>query len=243
MIRQFLFIAVISALSGIMSCTTDDISCQRVSSEIITDKKDLTGFDGVVFTAVGDVRLIQGNDFKFTMQGPKNVVEAVETEIVGSDLLISSSSCFNGFTGDNQLIIKITAPSFVNLEMSGTGDMKSVNTLTGEQIAIAFLGVGSLIVDMDMDSAHTEIAGSGMVKLTGVAGKHDLLQAGTAAVDAAGLVTDTTKIVHRSNEDGYIFSNEFIEAELTGSGNVYYQGNPVVQSVISGSGKLIYRGN
>ncbi len=239
MIRRSVFVAVVVLLGGMMSCTTDDISCERVSSEIVTGKKDLTGFDGIISTAVADVLITQGKDFQFVMQGPENVVEALTAEIVGSDLLISSTKCFNGFTGDNRLIIKITAPSFRKVEMSGTGDMKSANTLMGKNIEIAFLGVGTLSVDMEMDSAYTETAGSGTVKLTGIVGKHDLLQAGEVAVNASGLVTDTTRIVQRSTEDTHIFANEFLKISLEGSGNVFFKGYPVVDDTITGTGEVV----
>ncbi len=234
-----MIIVFLSGVAVTMSCSTDDISCQRVSSKMVKVDKDLSGFDGVVFTAVGDVVLTEGKDFGFSLQGPENVVEALNTEIVGSDLLISSNACFNGFTGNNQLIVNITAPSFRKLEMSGTGNMRSANTLTGNYLEISFLGVGTMEADLEADSIHTETAGSGKVRLTGVTGVHDLLQAGEVAVDAAGLETDTTRIVQRSSEDTRIFVNSYLHATLEAKGDVYYKGSPAIQSELSGTGQLI----
>ncbi len=234
-----MIIVFLSGVAVTMSCSTDDISCQRVSSKMVKVDKDLSGFDGVVFTAVGDVVLTEGKDFGFSLQGPENVVEALNTEIVGSDLLISSNACFNGFTGNNQLIVNITAPSFRKLEMSGTGNMRSANTLTGNYLEISFLGVGTMEADLEADSIHTETAGSGKVRLTGVTGVHDLLQAGEVAVDAYDLVTDTCRIVQRSNMDAYVFANVLLKIKLEGKGDVYFKGNPVVEDQIDGTGKVI----
>ncbi len=237
--KKSIFIAVLAGLVSIMSCNTDDISCKRVSSEIVTGQKTLTGYDGIVFSAVGDVWITQGTEYSFSMQGPKNVIEALTTEIVGSDLLICSSACFNGTTGDNQLTLKITMPVIRSLEMSGTGNMKSFNTLKGDHISICFYGVGSLNVDAEADSINLEITGTGAIRLTGAAHKHNIIYTGVAELETYGLVTDTTVVLHRGTGNCHFFVNDILDVNLLGTGNVYFKGNPVVEQHIEGTGKVI----
>lgn len=239
MIEKLVFIAVLTGLTGIMSCNTEDISCQRVSTEIVTAQKSLAGFDGIIFSAVGDIKIAQGNDYSFTIKGPKNVVEALTTEIVGTDLLIGSSSCFNGFTDNNQLTLNITLPSVRSIELTGTGDISSVNTLTGDYLNVSLYGVGTVDVDMVVDSLHTEIPGTGTVKLTGVVQVHDVIHASSAKLSAFGLVADTTFIIHRGVGDIQLFVNDLLKVNLSGTGNIYYKGNPVIDKQITGTGQLI----
>lgn len=237
--KKLMFFAVLVGVTSIMSCDTEDISCQRVSSKIVSEQRTLTGYDGIVFSAVGDVFISQGTDFSFTMQGPENVVEALTTEIIGSDLLISSTRCFNGIDEGSPFTINITIPVVRSLDMSGTGSMKSVNTLTGNFIEIAFNGVGYLDVDIEADSLHSEITGSGAVKLAGVVGKHDIIQASVAEVSAYGLVADSTIVDHRGVGNLYFYVNALLKVSLSGTGNIYYKGNPVIDKQITGTGEVI----
>jgi len=237
--KKLLFFAVLVGLASTMSCDHVDISCERVSSKSMTTHRTLTGYDGIVFSAVGDVFITQGQGFSFTMQGPQNVVEALTTEIVGSDLLISSVKCFYGINEDNKFTISITMPAVRSMDMSGTGNMKSVNTLTGDFIEVAANGVGYLDVDIEADSLHTEITGSGTVKLTGAVRKHDIISASVADINAYGLVTDTTIVDHRGVGSVYSFVNALLKASLSGTGNIYYKGDPIVDEHITGTGKVI----
>jgi len=61
------------------------------------------------------------------------------------------------------------------------------------------------------------------------------------SVDALGLNTDNALIENNSKSDIYLNTRKFLKCKITGSGNVYYQGNPstIIVEDTASSGKLI----
>jgi len=231
-----LYLFLVPFLPFLFSCESKQIECIRTSSNIITETRDLKGFKGVVFNNVGDLFLTQGPGFSFKIEGPDNVVELTKTKIENELLIISTNDCFNG---EYELTVKITAPDYNLINLSGIGRIESVGQIDGDVIQMELFGIGEIEADIYADTLFTTIAGTGDVTYGGEVLRHQLSCSGKFTLNSYPLETEHTFINLTGIGDSFVTANETLTVKIEGTGDVYYQGNPTIESEITGSGSII----
>lgn len=225
-------------LGGVLfsSCDSDQITCVRASSNIITEDRENKDFKGVVFNQVGDLKLTQGPDFSVKITGPDNVVALTFTVIENGLLVISSRDCFNG---SYELLVEITAPEFEEIGMVGVGDVESVGMITGDIMEVNLQGIGDFDLEIEADSLYTTFSGTGSMTCSGDVLKHQFIGSGQFTLNGYGLVTNHTDINVSGTGDSYVRANNTLNASIVGTGDVYYKGTPAITTQITGVGDVI----
>ena len=109
---------------------------------------------------------------------------------------------------------------------------------TGD-LDLSVSGSGDMEIDIDAGEVETGISGSGDVKLSGRALSNRVSISGSGKLDAEDLETDRYKIQISGSGSCRINANKEIDASVSGSGSIYYRGEPdKVYSSTSGSGRI-----
>lgn len=226
-----------SIFNLLASCNEGIDSCVRVSSNIISESRDLKDFKGVAFSGQSEIYLTQGPEYSFTIKGPDNVVGFTTTRIENELLVITTEECFNG---EYELNIEITAPEYSFINLSGFATLTSVDQIEGDVLVMELMGLGIIEADVYVDSLYTTISGNGTVNYTGEVSKHFLSSSGEFRLNSYPMATDQTFINVTGIGDSYVRANESLSVIITGTGNVYYQGNPTtIHTDITGNGEVI----
>lgn len=229
-----LFIVLFFAM--LMACETNNIKCIRVGATIISETRELNGFDGVVFDHMGDLKLTQGSEFSFKITGPENVVELTKTKIDNGLLVIWTDDCFNG---DYDLTVEVTAPNYELINLNGFGSISTVGSIDGDVIEMELIGSGEIDAEIYANQLITTIAGTGDITYRGSVLNHQLSCSGQFTLNGYALETDHTSIDVTGIGDSYVTVNETLTVNIEGTGNVYYRGSPVIESDITGIGEII----
>lgn len=224
------------AMTFFTCCETDDINCLRPSTSIIRSSQETTGFNSIISSVVGDIVITQDQAFSIDMEGPENVIDELRFELNNNELLISSDRCF---TGNYLLTIDIHLPELKSAHMAGVGDLKSVGTLQSDYLDLSLTGVGDMDLNVTTDSLSVEMIGSGSVKISGIARKHQMKSTGEVQLEGYGLETKITNILSTGISNSFVYAEEELDVVINGTGSVYYKGSPMINSEISGTGKLI----
>ena len=222
--------------STIFSCDSTIPPCIRPSSTTVTENRELKDFKGVVFNHAGDVILTQGPDYSFSIKGPDNVVELTNTKIENELLIISTNDCFNG---NYDLEVFITSPVFNSISLEGVGSIVTNSQISGDIIEVNMLGLGDILADFSADSIYTTISGEGMVSYSGFVTKHSLSSSGVFNFKGFQMVTDYTLLDISGVGNCEVTANKSLAVTISGSGTVYYKGNPTIESDITGIGEVI----
>ena len=228
----FIFISIV--VFG--SCDSTQIECLRASSKNVSELRDLRDFKGIVFNHVGDLILSQGPEYSFLINGPVNVLESTTTTIENEILVIGSEHCFNG---DYKMTIEITAPEYELINLTGIGEIQTVGNIEGEIIQMELVGIGGIEADIVADTLYTRVSGTGDISYTGEVVKHQLLNAGEITLNAYSLSTKETLIDISGTGDCQVTVSDLLTVIISGTGSVFYQGNPEIDREISGTGEII----
>jgi hypothetical protein len=214
---------------------------RKVSGEgdVIKESRDIKDFNGVISSIGADVYLKQASSFKVTLEGQKNILDLLKTEVKNGALKISFEKGYS-MRYREPLKIYVEAPSFVLLGMSGSGKVVSENTLSGEKLDIEISGSGDFdLSDIQFKSVDFEVSGSGDVKIGGSAESIKLEISGSGNIKANSLKTQ--KALCRVSGSGDIAVNvkQVLEAYVSGSGDIKYSGSPAsVKTRVTGSGDI-----
>jgi hypothetical protein len=241
--NQLLLATAIATISlSTTSCQKDGwLSCKKANGEMATEIRDVSDFTQIHLKGSGDVILIQDDTKSIPIvevESSSNVLDRIETEVKDNELTLSSK-CIKG---DNDITYTITVDDLKKVAISGSGTVTTQNQFTLNNLRMNISGSGDIYFNTIADNVQADISGSGSVKLNGTASNLDIDIAGSGDVEAFGFTTNDCFVTISGSGNCQVFANGFLDVNISGSGDVVYDGNPTsFNTNTSGSGSVSRR--
>jgi hypothetical protein len=186
-----------------------------------------------------DVFITKGNKDEVRLESGSFNLQKVITELDGRTLKIKLEK---GNYRNVDLKVYITVRELEAIGCSGSGHVLLSSNFGSEEFSIGLSGSGSIKTkQINAHKLNVGMSGSGDVDIEG--GRVEIAtigQSGSGDFDAIGLVAGEVNIGKSGSGQTYITAEKSLIVGASGSGNVYYRGNPEKQKIgISGSAKLI----
>jgi len=243
------------------------------------ETRNVGTFTKIAFRVPGKLYLRQGSPQKVVIEGKKDILEEIETDVEGTRLVIENEDDHWKWGSDDHVNVYITVKDIEGLSVGGSGDLIGETKITTDDINLNVSGSGSMTVEVDasgdMESdvsgsgnielkgkcknfnsdvsgsgkvvmsltasgnAEFGVSGSGKIEATGSASKVRTSISGSGKVLAGNLETNSCEVRITGSGDVEINVKNELDANITGSGNVRYRGNPSkVNSNSAGSGHV-----
>jgi hypothetical protein len=207
------------------------------SGNVISEVRNVGYFSGIRLSGSGIVYVTQGPDLHLEIQAEDNIMPIISTRVSGETLVVDTDYSFSSSFG---IKIYVTMPDIHSFELQGDFKVLGQNRLHTGNLDIEITGTGYVELDVDADKIFTEISGAGHINLSGSADSHSLVISGAGNLQAENLEVKVYDIVVSGSGNCWINVLQTLSVSITGSGNVYYRGNPgSVISNISGTGKVV----
>lgn len=206
------------------------------SGYVITEERLLSDFDRIVVEGSANVIISQGEEQMVQIEADDNIVPIIETRVRGGELTIDPS---RRYRTKQEVNIYITTPAISSLRISGSGNIYGETPITGDVLELAISGSGNMDLEIDYTRLASEINGSGDVLLFGEVNDQEVHISGSGDYHAKELLSQDCYIKISGSGFGEVNVSDRLDAEIRGSGDVVYFGNPQVSSSIRGSGHLI----
>lgn len=187
--------------------------------------------------------LVPGNQSYLKVEGGKNLLSAVKTDIADSTLTIRNTMKCNWIRNYNrEITVYATAPALKEIRYEGSGDVRTDGSLAIDTLSLNIRGgAGSFNLDLNANVLNLAMH-YGTVDLTvkGSAIMTTMFANSYGPFYCGDLKSHIVFIRNSGSNDCYIHAEHVLGAEITSVGNIYYTGNPFdLSSTITGSGKLI----
>lgn len=217
-------------------------SCEKLEGEgpLTTEVRDLQGFRSVSSSIGGQVYYKIGNTYRVELQAQRNILEVLQTRIVGTELVVKVKDGVN-LRAHEPITVTITAPVLEGVNLSGSGDLEVQGVVDTDNLSLRVSGSGNILTGelQIADKLTATISGSGNI-VTGLGSvvNENLRVSGSGHMDL-----HTLQGVHGVTEisgSGHIKLrlSQTLDASISGSGSVFYAGTPQVSTHISGSGSV-----
>jgi hypothetical protein len=203
------------------------------------ETRNLSGFTKVSFGVAGNLYINIGNEFKVVLEGDKDILRDIETEVTSDKLVIRKDNWH--FNSNEKVTVYITMPVIKSLGVSGSGRAEIKDAVKTEELNLSVSGSGKLYVsEIEVDDFNCSISGSGdiIVNGRGEASKSDIAISGSGNYSGESLKIKSAEISISGSGNCTCNVTERLEARVSGSGNVNYLGDPKIDARVSGSGRV-----
>jgi len=216
------------------SCVAD---CGPSDGESPITKAITVGeFQSVDLTTDCKIIITEAQGQKVEIRGYQKAIDNLEFKVKDGILTINDERNCNN---DGKVPeISITIPVVRDLSVSGSGEIKTTNTLAADDHKLEVSGSGRIVADLNSKTLKSEVSGSGTLTLKGnsVSADHEI--SGSGSIRAFELLTANAKVEVSGSGNAEVSVNGTLKADVAGSGNVKYKGNPEVKQELSGSGSV-----
>ncbi len=222
-------VLILSLVIGLVACD-DENGIQEIELTL-----DTLPFDEIRLEGSSDIRIIQSDIHRVTIQGRERDVNNVEVRVVNDKLIVEEHG-----NNPTDLLIQVYVPEISKLECSGSSLIYGESHFTQDRnIDISLSGSGELDFAIDTDDLDLEITGSGYVYLEGNIQTFDADITGSGWLRAFGLDTKLTDVRLEGSGSAEVFVETDLDVFIVGSGDVFYKGHPSINAQITGSGAVI----
>ena len=204
------------------------------------ETRDVKGFTKVAFGVAGDLFIRIGPEYSLTIEGDKDDLDRIETNVLGDRLIIRRENWNFSFNND-KVTINLTMPNLEGLTVSGSGKAQIMDKLEADNLHLGVSGSGKLTTaGLDVDKLDCGISGSGDIIL----GEDGSVDTGTISISGSGSFSGERVTIDHLNVNVSGSGNcrckagDSLTAHVSGSGNVTYIGTPKVDAHVSGSGHV-----
>jgi hypothetical protein len=233
--RGALRVGLVLCAFGLAACPDEWGNGERVSEE-----RALSDFTAVDNSGELNVLVEQGDQFEVTVAIDSNLIDRVDTYVVGDTLRIRTrGQIAHPVKGPH---VRITMPVLTGARASGSGDLDAFDFPDSEAVALHVSGSGGLAWQGTALELSASVSGSGDLALEGSADALDLRVSGAGDARARACDVVDAQVKVSGSGDATVNVSGDLEAEVSGSGDLTVYGHPhFAQRARSGSGDIHVR--
>ena len=236
-------LALIVLVAGSLACDIPlGVRTIRGSGNVVTEERQVSGFDSVALSGVGRVIVTQGDEEALTIETDDNLMRYIETEVRNGTLELGLAR--NTIPIPSQSIIfRVSVVDLTGLDSSGAGSFE-IGKVDTDRLKVTLSGAGDIKVDsLSATDLEVTISGAGNVELTGQVEAQEIDLSGLGSYNAPDLESRAASVRISGAGNTVIWVLDTLDVTISGAGNVEYFGSPEVTRDVSGAGRVTSRGD
>jgi hypothetical protein len=210
------------------------------SGNILTETRQVSGFDEVSFASVGELTITQGERESLTIEAEENLLRYLTSQVRGGRLYLEmqDEGRLVSLIPTRGVKYTLTVKNLKDLDHSGAGAITISGLKTGD-LDLRLSGAGNLMLnDLEADSVTYRLSGAGRLEASGEAARQEVRVSGFGEYDGADLKSATTEVQVSGAGGATVWVTESLDVQISGAGSVRYFGSPEVSENISGLGSV-----
>ena len=129
------------------------------------ESRTVPSFNKIGLSCQAEVILVKGNSPGVRIEGEKNIVDKLITEVGDNELKIYFP-LFRNFRSTKPLRVWVTTSDIQGIWNSGSGSIHSADVFSGESVSFHLSGSGRIELGVKAEQMSVSVSGSGSVNLT-----------------------------------------------------------------------------
>lgn len=235
-VKIALLVTLIIVLAATAASCKWTVGVVRGSGNMVTEERDVSGFDEIHFSGMGSLIVEQGDKETLKIEADDNIIELIESGIRGDKLYLQFRKGFNVIP-NSKVKFYMTVIDLNRVDLSGLGDIECDDFETDE-LKFHISGSGNVDFNIVAENIETSISGLGDINLSGESDSHSVKISGSGKYDAEELKSKVCEVKVSGLGSATVNVSEELEIDISGAGNVYFTGNPEISQHISGLGRI-----
>lgn len=124
--------------------------------------------------------------------------------------------------------IKVTIPfeKISKINFGGSGKITTKDTIVSDDLELHLSGSGNTNIDVKTKNLTAVLSGSGNLNVKGTAIDASVKLSGSGGIDCSNLTSQNASALVSGSGNIQVNCSNSLEAKISGSGNIFYSGNP-----------------
>lgn len=233
---KFLFALALSIIAGI-GITTAGNSDK-------TENRNVGNFKAVKVSTGIDLYISMGTSEEVKIVADDEIIDELITEVKDGTLKIymkQSNNWFNWNTGNQTRKAYVTVKELEAIEASSGSDVKSENTLKGEDLKVRASSGSDVEIDVYYKNVWLDTSSGSDAKISGKTKTFEAEASSGSDIKAHELESKICKVSVSSGSDATVNVTDELYAKASSGADVHYYGNPQVKDIDESSGGDVSR--
>jgi hypothetical protein len=234
--KKIFLIALIIIAGLSINATINFGDCEKDEGNIVKQEISISSFKKLKLNGSATVFITTEKSQKVIIETTQNIIDLLKTDVKEGEWTIGFEKCLNL---DKQVKFYIDVESIDKLSINGSGDIIGKNKFISKNLDLNVKGSGDIKIDVETNNINAKVYGSGDIKINGTATSQNIVIKGSGDYTATNLTSkEAVAIVYGSGDIDLNVSKK-LKAQVHGSGDISYSGNPVnVDNKVNGSGDI-----
>ncbi len=240
-INYFSILLVLCFLLFFSECKKENrCDCFKRTGSIETETRNVGSFNQIYVENNLNVFITQDSIYEVKVEAGENLIPLIKTEITDGTLFIKNKNrCNWARSYDKPFNVYIKMPFVKYITSNGTGNIKSLNTITTDTFQIQTKNSGNIELTVNSSQIISHLFGSGDLTLHGKTYEHSCSIGGTGYLYSSDLQTKYTWIESYTTGLSYVSATDLLICRIDQIGDVYCYAHPTsVDKTFKGSGHL-----
>ncbi len=203
------------------------------------EERFVSEFYGVENQTSFDVEIVSDSTYAVQVWADDNLLDEIDTRVRNGNLIIETDNdrCLSS---EHKIMVEVRMPEIDHVELTGSGNI-DVYDFDCNRLTVRNSGSGDIDMTNVVSISEVEVTltGSGNINLWGKARSGEFVLSGSGDLFAEDFRMDRCTAVNSGSGDMYCFASEYLNANLSGSGDIIYSGNPTeLIQTDNGSGSI-----
>jgi Putative auto-transporter adhesin, head GIN domain len=233
-----LITTIVMAFVFVLAASTAGMAQRTIKGNGIIKKEErkVSGFKAIQIGGAFEVSLKQGSSEFCYVEADENLLEYIETRVVGGILKISTSKSIKN---PKALNIYIGVKDLDLLDLSGACEFKSEGRIKTEDLELEISGASEVNLSIDVNALELDLSGASEVELVGSAKAMKADCSGASELEAFGLEVTNADIEASGASEADINVTGMLIVDASGASSIDYKGNPdSVKKDLSGAADI-----
>ena len=211
----------------------------RGSGNIVTEEREVDGFDEVSICCGMHLLLEQGDSESVQLEGDDNILAEIETTVKGDTLVIEYKTGLTNVRPSKLVRCYVTMPVVRGVKTSG-GSKLTASELATDDFDLSVSGGGSVKIDsLDADVLELSASGGSSVNIgSGTVADQSLKLDGGSNYSGANLKSQTAELNMSGGGDATIWVVDELDVSASGGSKVQIYGTPRITQNTSGGSRI-----
>ncbi len=214
--------------------------CFKRTGSIENEIRNIGSFDKIYVENNLNVFITQDAIYEVKIEAGENLIPLIKTEITDGTLYIKNKNrCNWARSYDKPFNVYVKMPFVKYITSNGTGNIKSINTITTDTFQIQTKNSGSIELTVNSSQIVSHLFGGGDLTLHGKTYEHSCSIGGTGYLYSKDLLTNYAWVQSYTTGLCYISATDLLISRIDQVGDVYCYGHPTtVKKTFYGTGNL-----
>lgn len=233
--KYFALFILVSFAFGACSINMGSIEGNGVTS---SRQQSFSRFTQLEISGDFDVKLIPSTEHKIVVTADENILPYIKIDQDGKTLKIRYKNNTNiRNKGDVKVVVYME--TLRDIELAGSGKVVTASRFTSdEHMEFTIAGSGNLDLDVQCPDIEISIGGSGTAEMEGKTRDLEVNIGGSGDYKGENLLSENATVSIGGSGTAKVHASIKLEANIAGSGDVFYVGTPEVTKAVAGRGRV-----